>query len=195
MNKNTENLIWALCIFIVGIIIGYNIKKCPVITNTVTTIDTVYSSYPLIDTYKVNVPVNKPFFVTIPGKKEKVYVYDTVKIGNDLITFESRDTLKHDGMFVALFDKGNCNGIFERKSIFGGEMKERIINNEITNTVLAPLPFVTLHAGASASFSNRWNAFDVGPATSIVIRQRHIIHYNYGINTSTYNFSLQTKIR
>lgn len=195
MNKITENLIWALCIFIVGIIIGYNIKKCPVITNTVTITDTVYSSYPIIDTYKVTIPINKPFFVTVSGKKEKVYIYDTVKIGNDLITFESHDTLKHEDIFVTLFDKGNCNGIFERKSIFGGEMKERIINNEITKTVLAPLPFVTLHAGASASFSNRWNAFDVGPALTLVIRQKHVIGYDYGLNTSTHKITLQTKIK
>lgn len=176
-----------------GGIIGYKLKKCPIVNNTVYSTDTVYQGYPIIDTYRTSYPINKPYFISVPSKP--VNVHDTVFLEDYAPSFESIDTLRYQDLYVSIKDKGNCTGIIERQSVFGGNLKERIITNEIKTILQAPIPFLTLHAGVSASFSNRWKAFDVGPAASIVIRQRHIINYNYGINTSTHNFSLQTKIK
>ncbi len=195
MKNNTQNIIvvFVLILAVVCGIIGYKLKKCNIlIPATVVSHDTLYSSYPVY----IEAP-SKPITIT---KTETKYLtitkYDTTILEKTYSTFTSSDTITPvEGFHVAILDTGNCYGILNRNTKIFGSLPERIITNTVTNTIVKSQPFLTLHAGASASFSNRWNAFDVGPAASVVIRQRHIIYYNYGINTSTHNFSLQTKIR
>lgn len=196
-NNNTLTIIIAVVTFVLGLVAGCHIKKCPVIESSNTIIDTVYQGYPIIDTYRISKPVNIPYPVHVPGKV--IRITDTVFRNVVKPTFTAEDTLRYqkngNNIFVAISDKGNCDGIISRGSVFGGDFKERVITVNTTNTVIKPYPFMALYAGASASFSGRWKAFDVGPAVSVSFRQRHNIGYSYQLNTSTHNLTLQTRIK
>lgn len=192
MINKTLLIVIAVVLLLIGVGIGYRLKQCPNIANTVHTTDTIYQGYPIIDTEIVTKPITK---VVIKEVVRQVLVHKKDTIMLDYPEWEQYDSLSYEGIKVGITDRGNCNGVIERKSKFSGELKERIVTNTITNNVVLPPPLLSLYAGASASFSNRWKAFDVAPAVSVAIRQRHIINYSYGINTSTHNFSIQTKIR
>lgn len=193
MNKNYTILTIALVVgFLIGGWAGCHFKKCPEMASVETRIDTVFSSYPIVDTFMTSKPVNKYIYKT-------VHVQPTLQ-GKDTIwvnhpKWESFDTLRHEGLFVSISDIGDCSGVMDRKAVFSGSLKERIITNTITNNVLVPPPMISLHAGASASFSNRWKAFDVAPVVTLAWRQKHLASYSYGLNTSTHTVSLQIKIR
>jgi len=191
INK-TLLIIVAIILILIGGFVGYKLKQCPGIVNTVYATDTIYQGYPIVDTEIVTKPITK---VVIKEVVRQVLVNKTDTITIDYPEWEQTDRITYEGLNIDINDKGNCNGVIERKSKFSGELKERIVTNTVTNNVALPPPFLSLYAGASASFSNRWKAFDVAPAVSMAIRQRHIINYSYGINTSTHNFSIQTKIR
>lgn len=190
---NTTNLILGIALVICGGVIGYNLKKCDPIISEIKTIDTVYQSYPIYDTFKISYPKN---VVIEKTKIETKYVHDTTikNIFNEG-SFTSIDTLSHDGIKVAILDKGNCNGIYSRSSLFFGTQNEKVVTQTIEKVVQKQHQLFTIMAGVSASFSNKWNAFDVAPAASVNIKNKFYIGYSYGINTSTHNLSLQTKIK
>lgn len=192
MNKNTITIlaIAFLATFLIGGFTGYKIKKCPVIVSTVTELDTVYYPLPIQKVIETK-PINVPYLVK--GETSIVEIHDTTFL--DYPTFTSTDTLRHDSLYIAISDIGNCYGIIERKSQFGGHLTGRTVIQTITNNIVIPPPFISLSVGASASFSGKWNAFDVGPAVSLSFRQKHQIGYSYGLNTSTHNVYLQTKIK
>ena len=190
---NTTNLILGIALMICGCIVGYNLKKCDPIISEIKTTDTVFVTKQIHDTPKVSYPKN---VVIEKTKIETKYVHDTMikNIFNEG-SFTSIDTLSHDGTKVAILDKGNCNGIYSRSSLFFGTQNEKVITKTIEKTVIKQPQFITLMAAASASFSNKWNAFDVAPTASVNIKNKFYIGYSYGINTSTHNLSLQTKIK
>lgn len=207
MNLNNIAFLIALVgILCIGIYIGWHSKKCAVITNTVTIHDTQLVDKIIFPESYYTVPKTKLIY-TLP-KQEKVTSKDTNKskvtdYSNVLpIEFNSDDTLEHEGLKVAIHDKGNCYGVFSRKSTFFGTVKEKIITNTVTNTVKEKRNIFQLNAGVGASFINtkidsasRFRAFDVGPVLTLSYKQKYYATYQYGLNTNIHNFQIQTKIK
>jgi len=200
MDKNRIYVLMVagIILLFIGGFIGWKLKKCPIIVSTVTNLDTVYYPIPLVSKIIETKPVNVPY----PVKGDIREIHDTSFLDREeLPTYKSDDTLRYssidgtDSFYVAVSDLGNCYGIIERKSTFGGNLTGRIITKETINNIEVPPPFISLSAGVSTSFSTRWKAFDVGPAISLSIRKKHSATYSYGLNTSTHNFTLQTQIR
>lgn len=174
---------------LLSFILGYKTRKCPTIVSTVHTVDTTYQDYPIHDTVKLSAPL---VIKWKPAKQILVTKTDTVFL--DYPEWETSDTLAYEGIRVNLKDRGNCSGIIERTHKFSGTLKERIITKTELQTVKDPAPLLTLYAGASASFSNKWKAFDIGPAIGISLKQKHLINYSYGLNTSTHEITLMTAV-
>lgn len=177
---------------VIGGFCGYKLKQCPKIVSTVTTTDTVYQGYPIHDTFILSKPINRE---TTKEVVRQVLVTNTDTVFLDYPEFRQTDKITYEGLIINISDRGNCNGVIERKSTFTGELKERIVTNTITKNVSIPQPLFSLSAGASASFSNKWKAFDVGPTIGLSIRKRHNVNYSYGLNTSTHNITITTHIK
>lgn len=197
---NTTNLIIGIALVICGGVIGYNLKKCDPIISEIKTTDTVYQSYPIYDTFKISYPKN---VVIEKTKIETKYVHDTMikNIFNEG-SFTSIDTLSHDGTKVAILDKGNCNGIYSRSSLFFGTQNEKVITQTIEKTVIKQPQLFSLYAGANMSFINtkidtnyRFKAIDFGPTLGLNFKNKAQATYQYGIKTNQHNLSVQIKIK
>lgn len=197
MKNNYLHILIAVVLFFIGGFFGYKIKRCHEIIKTVRSTDTVYQGYPINSTIIKTKPVNIPYPVLVKGRDSIINIHDTAFL--DYPTYTIVDTLRYvdsnsADINVAITDLGNCFGIIERKYIFSGKLTQKIVTNTITNEIAIPPPFISLNAGASISFSNKWKAFDVAPAVGISIRKKHNLIYSYGINTSTHNVSALTTI-
>lgn len=190
--KNQYIYIGAIILLLVGGFCGYKLKQCAEIVSTVTTTDTIYEGYPIHDTFIVSKPINHE---TAKEVVRQVLVTNTDTVFIDYPEFKQTDKLTYEGLVINISDRGNCNGVIERKSTFTGELKERVITNTVTKNVSIPPPLLSLSAGASASFSNKWKAFDIGPAVGISIRKKYQALYSYGLNTSTHNITISTLIK
>lgn len=197
MKQNNKLFILILAIaMVLTFFLGRQSKKCAsiesVITEKVVT-DTVYTSYPVYLETK-----SKPITYTI--YKDKLVsktdtIYDQIDFINDCMESISFDTLNYEGLKVAIQDSINCTGITSRNTIFFGTLPERIITN--TNYVTLPHieQLLSVHAGASASFSNKWKVFDVGPNLMLSLKNKHNVSISYMMNTSTINLNLSTRIK
>ena len=206
---NTTNLIIGIALIICGGVIGYNLKKCDPIISEIKTTDTVFVTKQIHDTPKVSYP---KMVESKPNKLKElpkniptlVYIHDTVK---DTYTpynpnYEQADTLSHDGIKVAILDKGNCNGIYSRSSLFFGTQNEKVITQTIEKVVQKQPQLFSLYAGANMSFINtkidtnyRFKAIDFGPALGLNFKNKAQATYQYGIKTNQHNFSVQIKIK
>jgi hypothetical protein len=190
--KNQYIYIGAIILLLVGGFCGYKLKQCAEIVSTVITTDTIYEGYPIHDTFIVSKPINHE---TAKEVVRQVLVTNTDTVFIDYPEFKQTDKLTYEGLVINISDRGNCNGVIERKSTFTGELKERVITNTVTKNVSIPPPLLSLSVGASASFSNKWKAFDIGPAVGISIRKKYQALYSYGLNTSTHNITISTIIK
>lgn len=199
--KNQYVLIGAILLLLIGGFCGYKLKQCPAITNTVIDIDTVYVDHPIIDTNIKSRPKNvvksrsKSFVSEVPKPTDHPIAKTPDPELPECTEWEQTDRLEYKGLIIDISDKGNCAGVFERNTNFSGVVTIPVITKSSTNNASIPPPFLSLYAGASASFSNRWKAFDVGPAVGVSIRKRHNFDYSYGVNTSTHIITLKTQIR
>lgn len=192
-------LITVCCLvsFLIGSYSGckYQAKRCKnIVVDKQYVHDTSYSSYPIEIEKFVSVPKN----VIINKDVVRFIKYDSIScdtIYKQIPMFASNDTLRFDSLFVAILDTGNCYGIINRHSVFGGYQKERIITNTITNTITKPISLLQLNAGVGTTFSNEFKVIDVSPIIQISIKQKASIGYGYRLNERTHNFQLTTKIR
>jgi hypothetical protein len=198
MKNNVQNIIvvFALILAVICGVIGYNLKKCnTIVPSTIVIHDTSYSSYPVyIDTHSV--PTSKPISNKPNIKYAAVTEHDTIYLEKEYPTFTSSDTITPvKGFHVAILDTGNCYGILHRGTKIFGAFPERIIINTVTNTISRPVPLFTLYAGVQGSFSTKWKAVDVGPAISLVLKNKHSLGYGYQLNTGTHSLTLKTKLK
>jgi len=201
MTINKNNIIWVMValftIFIFGVGVGYNSKKCQIIKTEKIVSDTFYSSYPIEVDKIVKVPINKVSHdtITIVREGENINTLDTIiQIVNG--TFISNDTLRYDSTFVALKDSGNCNGIMKREYQFYGLQKQREIVKTITNNIILPQPFFQVNMGVMTSFNKGFgNVVDIAPLVQLEYRKKYQASYSFQLNQKQHNISVTTKIK
>ncbi len=180
----------VLCFFL-----GRQSKRCDSIQDVIiekVVTDTIYKTYPVYQQGK-SIPITYTIYKDKLVRKTDT-IYKQIDFSN-CPDFVSVDTLKYEGLSVAINDTGNCKGITSRNTTFFGSLPERIITN--TNYVTLPHiePLISFHAGASASFSNKWKVFDVGPNLMLSLRNKHNASISYMMNTSTINLNISTRIK
>jgi len=180
-------LFLLLVTFISGIFIGRSYKKNTI--QTITKIDTIINYVTIKDSIIIHTkPTNTILYKTI-NKVNNVTKIDTS------IGFTSTDTLRFDSLFVAITDTGNCNGIINRQSVFGGKIITKEISKTITKEIEKPTPLFQINAGVQSSFIGKWENVDLGPAIQVQLKQKYSVGYSYLIGSSTHNISLLTKIK
>ncbi len=198
---NKKNILWVMValftIFIFGMGVGYNSKKCQIIESTKVVSDTFYSSYPIEVDKVVKVPINKVSHdtITIVKKGENIHTKDTIyKVVNG--SFIVNDTLAYDSIFVALKDSGNCSGIIERQYKFYGAQKQREITKTITNNIILPQPILQLNLGVMASFDKGFGkVIDIAPMVQLEYHKKYQASYSFQLNEKHHNISVSTKIK
>lgn len=150
------------------------------------------------DTVMKFVPIDRVQFVhTKPVSKlivDTQYVAKEILVRDTGATFVAVDTLRHDSLYVAVQDYGNCYGIVKRRAVFGGAINERTITNTVTEVVAKPQPLFRLDAGAGALFNSK--AFvDAGPAVALQLKNKHALIYSYMVFSNTHSLTLTTKIK
>jgi len=207
MNQNNKLYIVILAIaMVLAFFLGRQSKKGESIKDVIiekVVTDTVYRDAPIEPKTIHSVPKNVNIKTNYSSdlKRNRIplslnMAEKAVDTNSDLhYDFEQLDTLDYKGLKIAVKDKGNCFGVYDRNTTFFGSLPERIITN--TNYVTLPHiePLFSIHAGASASFSNRWKVFDVGPNLMISLRNKHNASISYMMNTSTINLNLSTRIK
>lgn len=201
MTISKKNIIWIIValftIFMFGVGVGYNSKKCQKIETTKVVSDTFYSSYPVEVEKVVKVPINKVSYDTIRivKKGENIHTSDTIiQILNGY--FVSNDTLRYDSTFVALKDSGNCDGIMKREYQFYGVQKQREIVKTITNNIILPQPFFQLNLGVMASFDKGFGkVIDIAPMVQLEYHKKYQASYSFQLNEKHHNISVSTKIK
>ena len=209
MNQNNKLYIVILAIaMVLAFFLGRQSKKCESIKDVIiekVVTDTVYRDAPIEPKTIHSVPKNVNKNTNYNSDKNIKGIDFSLNIqkkaadtnyNSDLhYDFEQLDTLDYKGLKIAVKDKGNCFGVYDRNTTFFGSLPERIITN--TNYVTLPHiePLFSIHAGASASFSNRWKVFDVGPNLMISLSNKHNASISYMMNTSTINLNLSTRIK
>lgn len=201
MTINKKNLIWVMValftIFVFGMGVGYNAKKCQKIETIKVVSDTFYSSYPIEVDKVAKVPINKVIHdtITIVKKGENTNEKDTIfKVVNS--KFVLHDTLSHDSIFVALKDSGNCNGIMKREYQFYGSQKQREIVKTITNNIILPQPFFQVNMGVMTSFNKGFgNVVDIAPMVQLEYRKKYQASYSFQLNQKQHNISATIKIK
>lgn len=199
MNISRSNIVIILVafgLFIAGYFIGYNygVKKQKTLLVQTEVHDTSYSSYPIEVEKLVSVPKN----VIINKDVVRFVKYDSISCDtfyNQIPLFASTDTLRFDSLFVAISDTGNCYGVINRHSVFGGFQKERIITNTITNTITKPISLFQLNAGVGTTLSSDYKFVDVSPMLQLIFKQKAIIGYGYRLNERSHNIQLTTKLK
>lgn len=209
-NKITDKTLYILLsvflfiLFGVGFFLGRYSKNCPKVKHIFTS-DTTYNYTPITGGVGSPLTINtKPQNVKILKEVEYkpvnriIYKIDTfIAKGEDLpvLGFESTDTLRFDSLFIAIKDKGDCNGILERKSSIFGKVKERIITNNNTEIIELKPPLFQLNAGVQAQFNKEFLIKDIAPSLQVEFKQKYSITYGYLLSSKNHNFTLLTKIK
>lgn len=189
MQKYLKYLPIVLGVIIIGLIIYIKSHKCQEIVNEVLVVDTIYQEVPpiVIHTKPKNKVITKYKTIT---ETEIDTVYEFVHDIDDY-TFTSLDTIRKDSQFVAIKDFGNCLGITERISVWGG--KEKIVTKTITKTLKEKVPLLSLYGGVSGSYENN-QIKNISPSVMLLIKNKLSLDYNYRFDNS-HNVGVKVKLK
>ena len=185
-----------LLLFGAGYWTGRVTKKCPEIVQFHQRIDTVIEC----DTfhhYVLSKPVNHELIKYLPGESSVTFVHDTFMKEIQALpeTFTATDTIRHDGIYVAISDEGNCTGITSRESYWGGTNRVEYITKTVTNTISNPPQVLSFIAGASGNFGRKFNPVEISPVIGLTLLEKHTLTYGYGIAHGGHTFTITTKIK
>lgn len=197
MKRQTIYIIIALIAStLLGAIFGYSIKKCNKVVSRIEVHDTTYRSYPVtIEVHDTSFKKSTKFIHDTFIVNHKTNKNDTIFINKDCIGFYSNDTIIFDSLIsVNIQDVYNCNGRVKRDSKLIGNLKERVINNTITNNILLPRNIFQLNAGITSNFTTK-KLLDLGPCVSLSYKDRFNLSYSYLIDSRVHSASITKKIK